>query len=254
MEIKSRLASRQKQLSRLGPERNSPTEQMAYLVEIATKFQRLVYLAVNATHGADDAFETSPDLCVAPAVMSRMKTFSDEMAQYSEAYAFSRDWSGEPVTFEDDSDEPDTFYSRKEVDLDDLVDILRPQESLLHPRQREIKDWLLRVFKGNRGFELGTFNGSILATVMKKQSSKWTEISMGFVSDIIVIVHRFIVAALDSICDDRNVRDALAVKLFEQLIGRYQKAITSTNFLLQVESSDTPMTMNHYFNDNLQKR
>lgn len=106
MEIKSRLTSRQKQLSGLGPERNSPAEQMAYLVEVATKFQRLVYLAVNAAHGADDAFETSPDLCVAPAIMSRMKTFSDEMANYSEAYAFSRDESDQPFAFKDNSDEP----------------------------------------------------------------------------------------------------------------------------------------------------
>ncbi|KXS94723.1 hypothetical protein AC579_9202 [Pseudocercospora musae] len=253
VEIKSRLASRQKQLGRLGPERNSPAEQMAYLVELATKFQRLVHLAMNAAHGADDAFETSPDLCVAPAVMSRMQTFSDEMANYSEAYAFSHDESSEPLAFEEDSDEPDTFHSRKEVDLDDLIGIIHPQESLPHPRCGEIKAWLIRVFKGNRGFELGTFNASILATVMKKQSLKWTDISMGFVSDVIVIVHRFVGAALNSICEDRNVRDALAGKLFDQLIGRYQKAIASTNFLLKVESSDTPMTMNHYFNDNLQK-
>ncbi|TID26632.1 Dynamin-1-like protein [Venturia nashicola] len=48
----------------------------------ATKFQRLVYLSISATHGADDAFETK--LCI-PAVMSRM-IFSDDMAKY---YSFN---------------------------------------------------------------------------------------------------------------------------------------------------------------------
>lgn len=33
-----------------------------------------------------------------------------------------------------------------------------------------------------------------------------------------------------------------------------QNAIASTKFLLKVENSNMPMTQNHYFNDNLQKR
>jgi hypothetical protein len=89
---------------------------------------------------------------------------------------------------------------------------------------------------------------------MKKQSSKWEDISMGFVSDAIVLVHRFITSALVSICGDRNVRDALAGKLSDELTRRYQNAITCAGFLLKVERSNTPMTMNHYFNDNLQRR
>jgi hypothetical protein len=77
---------------------------------------------------------------------------------------------------------------------------------------------------------------------------------MGFVSDIIINVHRFIEAALTSVCEDSNVRDALAGKLFDRLTERYQKAITNTNFLLNVENSNVHMTMNHYLNNNLQKR
>jgi hypothetical protein len=34
------------------------------------------------------------------------------------------------------------------------------------------------VYQNNQGFELGTFNVSILVTVMKRQSSKWEDISM----------------------------------------------------------------------------
>jgi hypothetical protein len=112
---------------------------------------------------------------------------------------------------EDTNEETDeeTFDIRKEDDPEELVDILHPQESLYYPLHGKTKDWLLQVFKANQGFELGIFNASILATVMKKQSSKWEDISMGFVSDAIVLVHRFITSALISVCDDRNVRDEL---------------------------------------------
>ena len=93
-----------------------------------------------------------------------MKAFSDEMAKYGQAYSF--------MTADRDSS-----------------DILHPQNCLPYPRSGEIKGWLLRVFQSNQGFELGTFNASILAPAMKKQCSKWTDISMGFVSDVIVMVH-----------------------------------------------------------------
>ncbi|KAM3425678.1 hypothetical protein BST61_g7618 [Cercospora zeina] len=239
VEIKSRLALCQKKLRGLGAERNTPAEQTAYLIELATRFQRLVSMSISATHGADDTFEKSPALCIAPAVMSRMKTFSDEMAQYGESYAFARDDKStlkDDDSISDESSTEQTFRIRKYNDREDLVDILFPQESLDVPLHGEMGEWLLQVFRANRGFELGTFSASILATVMKKQSSKWASISLGFVSDVIVIVHHFISSALASICDDSNVLDTLASRLSDQL-----------------GTSNTPLTLNHYFNDNLQK-
>jgi hypothetical protein len=203
---------------------------------------------MNASHGAGDAFETNPALCIAPAVMSRMKMYSDEMAKYGESYSFSSSDSDIAAASVDDHDAK-TFVIRKEDDPEDFVDILHPQESLACPLHGATKDWLLQVFKGDQEFELGTFNASIFATVMKKQSSKWEDISMGSVSNAIVLVHRFITSALQSICDDRSVRDALAGKLTDELTRRYQSAIACAEFLLKV-----PMTMNHYFNDNLQRR
>lgn len=123
---------------------------------------------MNASYGADDAFETSPGLCIASTVMSRMKTFSDEMANYGESYSFNFDDDdmGPPPSVDDDDE--DTFDIRKEDDPKELIDILHPQESLPYPLYGETKEWFLQVFKGNQGFELGTFNASILATVMKK--------------------------------------------------------------------------------------
>jgi hypothetical protein len=119
------------QLSELGLERSTSAEQTVYLIELATKFQRLVSLSLNATHGADDAFETSLGLCIAPAVMSRMKIFSHEMAEYGEAYSFSCNDRGIPPPFEDDANE-ESFGVRKEDDPEDLVDMLHPHENVLY--------------------------------------------------------------------------------------------------------------------------
>jgi hypothetical protein len=116
----------------------------AYLIGLATKFQRLVFLSIDATHGPDDAFETNPELCIAPAIMSRMKTFSDGMAKYGEAYSFKCNNSGVPVAFEDDPDESsfeeETFDIRKEDDPEELVGTLHPKESLPYPLYDETKD------------------------------------------------------------------------------------------------------------------
>ena len=41
--------------------------------------------------------------------------------------------------------------------------------------------------------------------------------------------------------------------LMADLTKRYVKAINQVKFLLEVERGGTPMTLNHYFNDNLEK-
>jgi hypothetical protein len=322
LEIRGRLDACQKQIDDLGPERNTPADQVVYLTRLSTKFQRLVFLALNATHGADEAFEDSR-MRIAPAVMSRMKTFSDEMAEYGQTFAFKTKDDGKPssssaekptftptptpsfVTASLNKPPPSQggnpfgnfaaakqptqpqgisatpkqptqtqgmfgpisqpsgvvtkqpmqhFNTRKEEDLAELFEILHAQRSLPHPEREGIYRWLMQVFQSHRGFELGTFNSALLATCMEKQCSKWKEMSMGFVSDVIVLVHKFIDSALASICTDQNVRTALINKLSDDLIKRYQKAVSNTKFLLEVERSDVPMSLNHYFNDNLQKR
>ncbi|KAK3074249.1 hypothetical protein LTR53_003472 [Teratosphaeriaceae sp. CCFEE 6253] len=262
IEIKGRLDACQERLQGLGPERNGPAEQMAYLTRVATHFQRLVSLALNAMYGADGVFDGVPELRIAPAIMSRMKIFSDEMGKYGQLYAFVSSGDGDKISRPvfgvsglQSGPKPaeERLETRKEDDLEELVDIVQAQGTIPYPQPEGIQDWLRTVFQSHKGFESGTFNASILATCAKKQSWKWEHISMGFVSDIIVMVHRFVDSALTAVCDNRDVCNALMTQLSDDLIKRYQKAIANTKFLLEVENSDMPMTLNHYFNDNLQK-
>ncbi|EGP83318.1 unnamed protein product [Zymoseptoria tritici ST99CH_3D1] len=263
-EIKNRLNARQKRLDQLGPERRGTMEQMAYLTKMAAQFQRIASLALSANYGADDVFNDDSSLRIAPAIMARMKTFSDDMAKLGHEYEFmsvqEKDdpsaaialalaTSAAPLT----PVKLDTFKIREQEDVEELTEILHAQSDLCCPLTDGMEDWLNRVFRGNRGFELGTFNATILSTAMKKQSQKWADITKGFLSDIIVMVHRFILGALKVVCNDTEIRTAVKNTLAEDLAKCYHKAMENANFLLKVESCDTPTTLNHYFNDNLQK-
>lgn len=280
-EVKKQLDLCHKTMKKLGPERGSPAEQMAYLTDLATQFKRLASAALIANHGADDVFDAKKALRLIPTVMLRLNRFSRDMATFGATFSFlaaddkeaksksknnpfammSIELSSDEEDDEDDEDDYEQsalkgetgITTRAEADINELSAILHPSTEHASPLAGEIKDWLLTVFYDNRGFELGTFNPSILATVMKKQTVKWVDISLGVVSDVIVMVHRFIQTALQCICSDREICRALSNTLYDELLVRYQKALDNTKFLIEVQNSSTPMTLNHYFSDNVQK-
>lgn len=88
---------------------------------------------------------------------------------------------------------------------------------------------------------------------MKAQSVKWTDIVLGYISDVVTIVHQFIHGTLASICPERLVKSEFLSVLSDGLFERCQKAMDQVHFLLDVERTGTPMTLNHYFNDSLDK-
>lgn len=88
---------------------------------------------------------------------------------------------------------------------------------------------------------------------MHKQSEKWPRYAMGYIGDIITAVHAYIVKALQLLCPDRQVVRGLLAAITEGLQAGYQRAVDQVKFVLSVERNGTPMTLNHYFNDNLQK-
>jgi hypothetical protein len=198
--------------------------------------------------------------------------FETDMARYGHTYIFSGGDTtrlstsetlgvGEKIEFTTRLEDQLTpmsdvvgFEVRKEHDHSDVTEILQPQELLDKPNDGDIESWLQAVYENSRGFELGTFDASILATTMKKQSSKWINISLGYVSDVIVLVHRFITTAITAIVPDDLMACSLLDILQDRLQQQYKRAIEQVKFLLHIELSGTPLTTNHYFNDNLEKR
>jgi hypothetical protein len=108
-----------------------------------------------------------------------------------------------------------------------------------------------QVYDASRGYEMGTFDPSLLVITMGEQSKNWSSITRGYISDVATALHRFIINLLQYICADERVLGGLIPLLMEGLLEQYRKAFTQVTFILQVELSK-PMTQNHYFNDNLE--
>ena len=263
-EIGKKLSSARSKVQLLGMERDTPEKQLIYLTDLATQFQRTVTLSVDAKYGSHAIFDDK-ELRVATLVTARNTKFSEDITKYGQEYRYSSsedhesneadlprvlDWghSGDPIVFDQI-----TFDVRRYTDCIEIEDLLQPQESVPAANGKPIAHWLREVYESSRGFELGTFDSSILATTMKAQSTKWAAIALGYISDVVTVVHRFVDRVLQSICSDFRIKSELLSVLMDGLLERYQKAIDQVSFLLEVERTGTPMTLNLYFNDTLEK-
>jgi hypothetical protein len=198
-------------------------------------------------------------------MVNRSELFSKMVQNSGHAYQFETRikrpaevlaWPG--ITVPDDQEtETDVKHkslaTRLNEDHDDIEDILYNNEELTSPESQGILEWLTTVYRASRGFELGTFDPSLLAITMKEQSKKWDSIALGYISDVVTIVHNFVTELLRVICPDERVRNGLTSLLIDGLLERYKKAIAQVEFILQVERSEKPATQNHYFNDTLEK-
>ena len=245
-------------------ERETPEKQLVYLTDLSTQFQRIVNLSVDAKYGSHAIFDDN-DLRVATLITARNNMFSEDITRYGQEFRYSSlqdteleepdlppalDWSrtSQPSTSDDT-----TFNVRRHAECTDIEELLQAQESVLAANGMSIAHWLRAVYESSRGFALGTFDTSILATTMKVQTTKWAVIALGYISDVVAVVHRFVDRVLQSICSDFRVKSELLSVLMDGLVERYQKAIDQVSFLLAVERTGTPMTLNHHFNDTLEK-
>lgn len=55
----------------------------------------------------------------------------------------------------------------------------------------DIMNWIEREYKSSRGFELNTFNPTILPTLFQGLSTKWEDLAGMYVSKFIASIHRF---------------------------------------------------------------
>jgi len=122
--------------------------------------------------------------------------------------------------------EEDYFLATRVIEVhDDIEDILHEKEEISMPSNHGIYTWLTNVYRASRGFELGTFDPSLLAITMREQSKKWNSLAMGYASDAVTIVHTFITELLRLVCPDARIRCGLISLLTDDLIERYKKSI-----------------------------
>lgn len=257
MDVNQALKTSEKKLEALGPSRETKEQQRRYLQTLATRFQAMTAWAIEAQYSSDDAFDLNYGLRLATEVVNRNQSFSDDVWHKGHSMTFKQT----PIVKEEvivespvsaDTPEPamEPTNTRETSNPPDLHDLLFSERIHAIP-QDGIIEWLHGVYNESRGFEIGTFNASLVPIMWKKQSSKWKNLALGYTSDIISISHKYIHDLLEEICEDDRIRKNLLAIMMDKLTERYQRAIDQTKLILQVERS--PLTVNHYFADNMAK-
>ena len=236
-------------LETLGIDRSASSEQRSYMLDMSMKYQELTSKALKTGYGGDDTFNGRPCLKLATRFVLRNEAFAKDFEKYGHCYNFYTD--------DQDKNNPKEIlevFTRTVPSHPELEEILNETMSVSSTDEMDIITWLTELYKESRGFELGTFDASILAVIMRQQSSKWEDLSLGYVSDMISITHAYLVQALECICFDQNVREELMSALSEELLRRYSLTLKDARDAVMKERDGTLMTLNHYFNDNLEKR
>ena len=268
-EITKKLNTCHQNLQALGVKRQTSAEQSRYLTGIAMEFQKLSAEALLSNYGRADVFDKNPTLRLATAVVNRSDLMSEAMATKGHTFHFeSSDIEtgshqgierAAPEALEvaaiklDDHNPEGTIEVRQVQDHAELENLVQGPETLAEPQRGSIHVWLKEVYRGARGFELGTLNSSLLAVTMKRQSMKWKSLALGYIADIVTLAHTFVVDLLRVVCPVERVQIGLISLLTDPLVENYKSAISHVDFLLEIELEGTPATLNHYFNENLEK-
>ena len=288
-----RLAAGENELAALGQDRTTNRNQHRYLQGLATEFQRVTDLALRGDYGHHELFNQCPKLRLPTLVVRLFEQLSREVAHNGISVRFrdptgskeqedptSPSPSPSPIMLANvfnvlgdggvkDSQEsreasivdesPSAGSLNRMYDLPDISDyselsgVLTGASKPAASKSTGILEWIKDQYKASRGFELASFNPTVLAGLWKSQSWKWEPITFGHIDDVILVVHRFVVDLLNLICPDKRVCSSLLAVLEDELRERYRAAIDHAKFIIRVERSGTLMTMNHYLSDNLEK-
>ncbi|KAK7750309.1 hypothetical protein SLS62_007716 [Diatrype stigma] len=288
-EVARELRELRENYAKMGPSRSNEHTQRAYLNKMSEAFQSLSRNALNAYYNGDKIFNKRHDLRLITRIVETSEEFNRAIEKHGHVWSFAVDpgspqppqtvamkkflsgflnlnstkeilgaqksYHGRVNTTTDDISEeyPELEYPELEDVLDFNIDVDSAECDANGPVDN-IMDYIEKVYKSSRGQDLGTFPGSLLATIFKEQSAKWEVITLSYIGHVILMVHHFISEVIREICPDPKVFSQLwDYFLLEELQKSYTRAMDQAKWLLEIEREGNPMTMNHYFNDNLQK-
>lgn len=285
-EIDKKLAASQKELSSLGPSRESNEQQHRYLLDLTMKFQKITDAALDAHYARHDEFNGRRFLKLATIMCWLNEKFSDTVATTGHTVKFDdstkkqtpfaairippADFLLEADKSEDtgdglaDTDEEENSGSSsgsardrgmvpKLSDYPELSEVVEAERLCFRPRNDDVLSWIEKVYRSSRGFELGTFSPAVLPTLWKEQCKNWDGLALNYIDSVILVVHRFICELLVVVCADDRVRSNILSLIMDDLLEGYASAVRHVEFILSVERSGTLLTTNHYFSDNLEK-
>ncbi len=276
-DVTARLLACEEDLRDLGPSRETPEQQRRYLLGIATRFQEVTTFAIEAQYGRHQYLKDDKNLRLATLIVDLNSAFSEDLERKGHAVAFdgikyspsksprkikmmrSRKLKVEVYhtpSLAGQQSVGDQDEAIKTVDLleyPELLNVLPTVSETPPPLSENILKWIEREYKSSRGFELGTFNPSILPTLFQELSMKWGDLAGQYIADTIATIHHFGNALLKRLCTEERVMGALWSLLMDGLLQRYRKTVDHFQFLLQTERSGNLLTTNHYFSETLDK-
>ncbi len=258
-DVSKRLTDCQRELEGLGPARRTEQEQRLFLSAMARHLQQLVQAALEARYSNHSAFEEQDELRLITHILNLTEVFSDDFEKKAQLRCFEPESSLPEKASEEKDTWANVSKSQKNKFLENieieeftvLENIISNDLEFLEPED-SIMSWIEGLYLRSRSIDLGTFGGSILSSAFKEQSSKWSGMTKAYVSKVIMVIHRFLVIALKSLCPDTRMREEIWFSILDEVLNRYKLAMKQAMFLVSVEREKRPYTLNHYFNENLQ--
>ncbi|KAI0129735.1 P-loop containing nucleoside triphosphate hydrolase protein [Xylariales sp. AK1849] len=270
-DVSDQIKECKRELDSLGPPRQDEREQRSFLSRIAGTFQDRVRAALAADYNADPIFDQD-ELRLITHVMNISDVFSADFQQGAHSRHFENIGLSAPSVSLDvpsdyeDEEEPvelmidnlRALLIRAKVDkitpseLDELGDIVVLPVDIPMPRD-DVTAWISDVYLRSRGLDLGTFNANLIAVAFAEQSRKWGGMTKIYMSRVIITIHRFIAAALRSVCPEEQARNQLWSAIVESLVERYKEAMDQASLLTEVEQRKQPYTLNRQFTEVLSK-
>ncbi|ORX35006.1 interferon-induced GTP-binding protein Mx1 [Kockovaella imperatae] len=290
-EIKDKLAKAQKEWVTLGVRRQTQAEQNQFLVGIAEKYRSLADSAVRGDYSRQ-LLKENETLKLARAIRQRSDRFARDVEIFGHQFDMrsqaskspgkangtkvsssteNEDGPDEESQSSDDDDEESeeenikseeaefkahlpaakTIGCRMEQTPDDLLIILPDDVTLERPSFK--RKWLKEMYFRSQGTELIAIPPGLLGSLMAEQAKRWTSLAQGYTADIICLIHKFIFEAISQHAT-KEVYTELHSALMEDLEDSYKLALNHTSFILKCELQLEPVTHNHYFNDEIQKK
>ncbi|KAH8171347.1 dynamin family protein [Sarocladium implicatum] len=276
-EIKGEIQQCNKDLETLGPPREKSHEQRNYLHRIADSFQERVRAALIADYNASPDFHDDVQLRLITHIANITDVFRADFQERAHTRHFEQEQRlPTPETsvvaspadvlepYDSDSGIPEDRVESveyklrllvKDLGLDlkgstedvELGDIFGPSKKKVPKPRGSVDEWIGQAYLHSRGLELGTFNSNFISEAFVEQSRNWELLTQEYMRRVIIIVHRFIAAALRSVWSDEAGREQLWEAILDSLIERYKSAQDQASLLIKVDQQKQPYTLNPQF-------
>ncbi|KAL5335501.1 hypothetical protein BJX70DRAFT_410393 [Aspergillus crustosus] len=173
--------------------------------------------------------------------------FTEDMAAYGHVHEFDtekhytelqdKDELANNISdlFTENRIEKHNIQTRKPTTCPELEDVIPEQIAVTDPVKGEIEPQIKGLYLSSRGFEIRTFSLTLLPVIIIIQSSKWPAIAHGYIANMIIMVHKFVLQALE-----------LAL-IMDDLLAKYSRVIKQVDFLLRIEQTILVQTLTWTF-------